>query len=262
MTTRPDVSRRNMLKLSLGGLLAAGVARAAEPTAQQTQGPFHPLARRANGSTVDLRIQRWIDQDSDLTFVDDSPGTAYGQQVYLEGVVRDEAEQPVEGAQVEIWQACVSGRYNHRNDPNDREWLDPNFQYWGKATTDAEGKFMFRTVVPGAYRASDTWIRPPHVHMKIARRGYRELTTQLYFEGVEFYYGRRFWPASVLTQLNAADGILQGVPVSNRDGIVAQAREPEADEPLEADSRVCSYDLVLERVQTTADPALSSLLSR
>ncbi|MCA8922224.1 MAG: protocatechuate 3,4-dioxygenase [Planctomycetes bacterium] len=259
------VSRRNLLKLSLGGacgLLATGVAQGADPTAQQTQGPFHPLARRANGTTVDQRIQRWVDQDSDLTFVSDNPGTAYGQLIYVEGVVTDEAEQPLEGAQVEIWQACVSGRYNHRRDPNSREWLDPNFQYWGKATSDAEGKFMFRTVVPGAYKASDSWIRPPHIHAKLARRGYRELTTQLYFEGVEFYYGRRFWPAEVLPRLNAADGILQGVPASQRDGIVARARVPAADEPFEAESRVCSYRLVLERAQATADPALSPLFAQ
>lgn len=265
MNAPQSVSRRNMLKLSLtgaAGLLASRVAEAGEPSAQQTQGPFHPRALRLDGTVVDRRILPYLDQDSDLTFVQDEPGSAYGQVVYLQGQVLDEQDAPIEGAQVEIWQACVSGRYNHRNDPNDREWLDPNFQYWGKATTDAEGRFLFRTIVPGAYKASDTWIRPPHVHAKIARRGFRELTTQLYFEDVEFYYGRRFWPAETLARLNAADGILQGVPTRQQAGIVASARVPAADEPFEQESRVCSYQLVLESAQANLDPRLGPLFAR
>ena len=29
----------------------------------------------------------------------------------------------------------------------------------------------------------DEWTRPPHIHYKVSRRGFHELTTQMYFEG-------------------------------------------------------------------------------
>jgi len=35
--------------------------------------------------------------------------------------------------------------------------------------------------MPGAYPASGNWIRPPHIHIKISKPGYRALTTQMYF---------------------------------------------------------------------------------
>ena len=172
--------RRDLLKLSLlggAGLLAAPhLAHADEPTPGQTEGPFHPLGRGVDDlgepTVIDRRILQHLDTDSDLTFVTDQPGAARGQLIYVSGRVLDELGDPIEGAFVEIWQACVSGRYNHRSDPND-EWLDPEFQYWGRATTDAAGRFLFRTILPGAYRASANWIRPPHIHCKLSQRGFR-----------------------------------------------------------------------------------------
>jgi protocatechuate 3,4-dioxygenase beta subunit len=47
----------------------------------------------------------------------------------------------------------------------------------------SDGAFRFRTVVPGAYPASPTWTRPPHIHLKVAKAGYLELVTQMYFPG-------------------------------------------------------------------------------
>jgi protocatechuate 3,4-dioxygenase beta subunit len=35
--------------------------------------------------------------------------------------------------------------------------------------------------MPGAYAVSANWLRPPHIHYKISKRGYQQLTTQMYF---------------------------------------------------------------------------------
>ena len=258
MTTPTNVSRRRLLQLSLGGAagLLASPALAADPTPVQPEGPFHPLGRvrGADGAIVtqDRRLLPYLDQDSDLTFVNDQPGTAIGTQLILTGVVRDENEVPLAGAEVEIWQACVSGRYNHRSDPN-TEWLDPEFQYWGRATTGADGRYVFRTIVPGAYRASGSWIRPPHVHFKVGRLRFQELITQMYFEGVSFYYANRFYPAEVLTQLNLRDQILDGVPAPARPGVIAKGRPGRPGENVPDGLQVFEFDITLKAIQRGPD---------
>ncbi|MEJ2399920.1 MAG: protocatechuate 3,4-dioxygenase, partial [Xanthomonadales bacterium] len=86
----------------------------------------------------------------------------------------------VAGALVDIWQANALGRYAHEDDPATAP-LDPNFQGWGMVKTDADGRYSFTTIKPGAYAVSSGWSRPPHIHFRISRRGYHELTTQMYF---------------------------------------------------------------------------------
>jgi protocatechuate 3,4-dioxygenase beta subunit len=68
--------------------------------------------------------------------------------------------------------------------------------------TDAEGCFAFTTIKPGAYKVNGSWRRPPHIHCKVSRRGYHEITTQKYFAG---------------ESLNETDRLLQGVAADARD---------------------------------------------
>ena len=84
-------------------------------------------------------------------------------------------------AVVDIWQANAAGRYSHEADPNPVP-LDPNFQGWAIMTTNDKGRYSFKTVRPGAYPAAKGWDRPPHIHFKVSRRGYHDITTQMYFE--------------------------------------------------------------------------------
>jgi len=180
------LNRRKLLgsTFALGaGIAMAGVARADETlkacglTPAQTEGPFYP-------------IQDQLDKNTDLTFVDGRGQKAVGEVVFLKGVVQDEFCRPVKGALVEIWQACHTGKYNHPSDPNPAK-LDPNFQYWGQAITNEKGEYHFKTIIPGAYPATSTWMRPPHIHFKVNLRGFNELTSQLYFKGNKFNNGDR-----------------------------------------------------------------------
>ena len=86
---------------------------------------------------------------------------------------------------VEIWQANAGGRYRHRNDTYLAP-VDPNFGGCGRALTDADGYYAFRTVKPGAYpwrNWVNTW-RPAHIHFSIFGRAFSQrLITQMYFEG-------------------------------------------------------------------------------
>jgi protocatechuate 3,4-dioxygenase beta subunit len=174
------ISRRGLLGAGAGaaaGFLAhrlgAETPRApcAEATAEQTIGPYYPTHDRP-------------DEDPDLTRVKGRPGRAQGDIILVQGRVLDEACQPVSGALVEIWQANTHGRYDHEKDAGNPRPLDPNFQSWAEMPTDAEGRFRFTTIKPGSYPVGDDgWIRPPHIHFRVSRRGYHDLVTQMYFDG-------------------------------------------------------------------------------
>ena len=158
--------------LGVGTLAAAARAGQQEgriPTPRQTQGPFYP-------------VQDQPDKDLDLTRLEGAAASAMGTVVLLDGAVRTLDGAPIAGALVEIWQACASGRYNHPRDRNPA-LLDPNFQYWGRVTTDATGRYGFKTIKPGAYPNDPDWVRPPHIHFRVVAPGFPALTTQMYFEG-------------------------------------------------------------------------------
>lgn len=192
------MKRRDLLKtgFTAGAVMSVGALGKAAllcggKTPPQTEGPFYPVTPQD-------------DKDWDLTFVNGSTQKARGEEIIVMGKVLDSNCQPLSETLVEIWQACASGKYNHPNDPNPAE-LDPHFQYWGRAMTGESGDYVFRTILPGAYPASTTWIRPPHIHYKVVKWGVPELTTQLYFAG-ELY--------------NDTDLILQRIPREERARVV------------------------------------------
>ena len=86
----------------------------------------------------------------------------------------------IEDVTVDLWQANAAGRYRHPRDRN-RAPLDPNFQGWAIVKSGHNGQFRFKTIFPGIYPASAEWMRPPHIHFKLQKEGYTELTTQMYF---------------------------------------------------------------------------------
>lgn len=140
-------------------------------TPRQILGPFFPTRNRE-------------DEDVDLTLVQGRMERAAGDVVHVSGQILDPECRPVEGALVEVWQANSHGRYDHERDASNPRPLDPNFQGWARLTTGPDGRFAFKTVKPGSYPADDSgWIRPPHIHFKVSRRGYHEMVTQMYFEG-------------------------------------------------------------------------------
>ncbi|MEO3432857.1 protocatechuate 3,4-dioxygenase subunit beta [Inquilinus sp. CAU 1745] len=112
-------------------------------------------------------------------------GEAIGQRLIVYGQVLDENARPVRGTLVEFWQANAGGRYRHRRETYVAA-LDPNFGGCGRAITDDEGYYSFRTVQPGAYpwpNGGNDW-RPAHIHFSIFGHAFAQrLITQMYFEG-------------------------------------------------------------------------------
>ena len=98
------------------------------------------------------------------------------------GRVLNARGEPVKGARLELWQANAQGRYMHPSDVNPAP-LDPNFQGFSVQTTDAEGRYRFKTIKPGAYpinAMNPSEKRPPHIHFDVTG-AHTRLVTQMYF---------------------------------------------------------------------------------
>ncbi|MFS8046156.1 protocatechuate 3,4-dioxygenase subunit beta [Rhizobium sp. BR 314] len=111
--------------------------------------------------------------------------SAIGERIIVHGRVLDERGRPVPGVLLEFWQANAGGRYRHKKETY-LAAIDPNFGGCGRAITDDEGRYAFRTIRPGAYpwpNGVNDW-RPAHIHFSVFGHGFAQrLITQMYFEG-------------------------------------------------------------------------------
>jgi protocatechuate 3,4-dioxygenase, beta subunit len=121
--------------------------------------------------------------DADLTRQHE--GEPLGERIIVSGRVLDGDARPVGDTLVEVWQANAAGRYLHRSDRHPAP-LDPNFSGAGRCVTDAEGRYRFTTIKPGAYpwgNDANAW-RPAHIHFSLFGRAFvTRLVTQMYFPG-------------------------------------------------------------------------------
>jgi protocatechuate 3,4-dioxygenase, beta subunit len=121
--------------------------------------------------------------DADLTRQHAAPPV--GERLVVSGRVMDEDGRPLPDTLIEIWQANAAGRYIHVVDQHPAP-LDPNFSGAGRAVTDADGRYRFTTVKPGAYpwrNHPNAW-RPAHIHLSLFGPTFlTRLVTQMYFPG-------------------------------------------------------------------------------
>lgn len=137
------------------------LADAREPTPRMTEGPFYPRSFPK-------------DSDGDLTRVAGRGDVAQGDLLDVSGRVMDRGGRPRAGARVEVWQCDITGHYHHVGHGEG----DLAFQGFGAVTTDAEGRYAFRTIRPVPYSG-----RTPHIHFAVLEGGQRRLVSQMFVEG-------------------------------------------------------------------------------
>jgi protocatechuate 3,4-dioxygenase alpha subunit len=128
-----------------------------------------------------------------------------GERIRLEGRVLDGAGEPVDDAMIEIWQADPQGRYAHPADGRG----NIAFRGFGRCGTgtDAERRFVFDTVKPGAVDDQQA----PHVNVIVFMRGLlSHLYTRVYFAD---------------EAANARDPVLLSVPQDRRATLIAPRAE-------------------------------------
>ena len=184
------------------------------PTPSQTVGPFFALGMDRPG---------W----NDLT-----AGNPAGQRIAIEGRVLDGDGAPVPDAVVEVWQANAAGRYNHPDDRQDEKPLDPKFHGFGRAATDADGRFRIVTVKPGAVPGRGNQLQAPHINVALFARGLlKHLYTRIYFADE--------------TAANAADPLLSAIEDAAARGTLLAQREGGGDPQL------YRFDIVMQGANET-----------
>lgn len=144
-------------------------------TAAALLGPFW----RANAPTCSL---------GDTLARSETPGLP----LFVSGVVRDMNGKPVAGASVDVWHASPVGLYENQ-DPEQQE-----MNLRGLFTTDADGRYYFRSVRPAGYPVpTDGPIgdllraqirhpyRPAHMHFMITKPGFKTLITQIFADDAD-----------------------------------------------------------------------------
>jgi protocatechuate 3,4-dioxygenase, beta subunit len=170
--------------------------------------PLVPLPHRLTEVTGPLLGEGRVGElDHDLTT--QHAGEPLGERIVVAGRVLDGDGRPVPDTLVEVWQANAGGRYRHDGDRHPAP-LDPNFSGAGRCLTDADGRWRFVTVKPGAYpwkNHHNAW-RPAHIHFSLFGRAFAQrLITQMYFPGDPLF---------------GFDPILGSVPEAARERLVAR----------------------------------------
>ncbi|MFJ2158067.1 catechol 1,2-dioxygenase [Streptomyces sp. NPDC087856] len=128
-----------------------------------------------------------------------------GEPLIVSGSVRTTTGRPLPGAVLDVWQIDADNVYSGIDAsafklldiPNDAAGI-PTYNLRGKVITDRDGRFEFRTMMPGIETlgfAPDgplagltkalelPGLRPRHIHAMISADGCLPLTTQIYFDG-------------------------------------------------------------------------------
>ncbi|OLT01198.1 6-chlorohydroxyquinol-1,2-dioxygenase [Pseudonocardia sp. CNS-004] len=220
-----DDTRQEFVLLSdvLGiSMLTETINGQQEGTESTVLGPFHMTEspRRANGDSIDLLGGK-------------TPCVVTGR-------VTDAAGTPLPGATVDVWQCTEEGFYDVQQPE-----VQPPGNGRGFFTTDADGAFRFRTVVPSHYPIPTDGpvgrmllatkrhpYRPAHIHLIAEAPGHRTLTTHIFVAGGPYL------------DSDAVFAVKRSLVVD-----FAEITEPEraAEHGVTAPFRMAEIDLVLER---------------
>lgn len=110
-----------------------------------------------------------------------------GVPLEVRGTVRDTQGQPVAGAVVDVWQASPVGLYENQDESQ------PDMNLRGRFTTDAQGAYFLRSVVPAGYPVPTDGPcgellqaqrrhpnRPAHLHFMISQPGFKVRVSQVF----------------------------------------------------------------------------------
>ena len=116
-----------------------------------------------------------------------------GPALFVNARVIDGAKNPIADAEVDVWQSSPEGLYDNQ----DSKLTGMNLR--GKLTTDKDGRFRFRSILPAGYPIPIDGpvgellaaqgrhnMRPAHLHFLIYKPGFKTLISQVYVKGAPY----------------------------------------------------------------------------
>jgi protocatechuate 3,4-dioxygenase beta subunit len=170
--TTPSHNEAMLLAGALGASNLVCFLNNTQPTQANNLGPFwrEGVPRLENGASL-LRSP--------------TPGTPLA----FKGLVVDQNQKPVAGAEVDVWHSSTVGLYENQ-DPSQAE-----MNLRGVFVTDAAGSFGFRSVKPAGYPVPTNGpngvllaaqkrhnMRPAHLHFLIYKPGFKTIASQVYVQ--------------------------------------------------------------------------------
>jgi catechol 1,2-dioxygenase len=120
-----------------------------------------------------------------------------GEPITIKGIAYgSDCITPLKNCMVEVWHASSEGEY----DNNSKE-----YRHRARFVTGEDGKYEFRTIIPGKYLNGEVF-RPKHYHFRITAEGYKELVSQIYFQG-DPYIDTDPWASAPKAKLRILDTI-------------------------------------------------------
>ena len=117
-----------------------------------------------------------------------------GEPAFIFGMVKDIEGNPINGAEIDVWQANEDGFYDIQQ-PD----VQPEMNLRGVFTTIEDGKYWFRSVKPKFYSIpTDGPVgdmiyatgrhpnRPAHLHYIVSAPGYKSVVTHVFVKGSEY----------------------------------------------------------------------------
>jgi len=101
---------------------------------------------------------------------------AIGEQLFIEGYVKDIDGVPIDNVMIKLIQTNSNGVYTHMVEKNDALY-DSNFNGNGITFTDNRGYYRFLSVFPGFYNR-----RAPHLHVRFEHPKHGIIETEIYFK--------------------------------------------------------------------------------
>ena len=114
-----------------------------------------------------------------------------GEPMVVRGRVTDTEGRPISGALLDVWQANYDGFYDVQ-----QKGIQPDMNLRGVFTTDADGRYWFRSAKPNYYPIPDDGpvgkmlkalgrhpYRPAHVHFIVGAKGFQPITTHYFVSG-------------------------------------------------------------------------------
>lgn len=111
-----------------------------------------------------------------------------GEPLLVRGRVTDLEGRPIAGALLDVWQANDEGFYDVQ-----QKGVQPDMNLRGVFTTDADGRYWFKSAKPRFYPIPDDGpvgrmlrslgrhpFRPAHIHFIVGADGYKPITTHVF----------------------------------------------------------------------------------